>query len=229
VADLSDPDASEPLPPSAHGDATASRVVTALNKLAMVLRWGAWQQSGRHGLHPTQAQIITLLAARPKGLRLRDLAAALGVTAATTSDSVAALVRKGLVEKSHVLEDARGVVVTVTPDGEREAAAISTWPDAMLAAVGDLDTAEQAALLRVLVKMIRSLQERQAIPAARMCVTCRFFDPYAHPESDRPHHCRFVDAPFGDAELRVDCLDHDPAPHDEQAALWNQFVGRGTG
>jgi hypothetical protein len=74
--------------------------------------------------------------------------------------------------------------------------------------------------------MIRSLQERQAIPAARMCVTCRFFDPYAHPESDRPHHCRFVDAPFGDAELRVDCLDHDPAPHDEQAALWSQFVGR---
>jgi DNA-binding MarR family transcriptional regulator len=192
----------------------------------MALRWGAWLQSGRHGLHPTQAQIITLLAARPNGLRLRDLAAALGVTSATTSDSVAALVRKGLVDKSPARGDARAVMVTVTAQGLSEAAAISTWPDAMLAAVDDLDAAEQTALLRVLVKMIRSLQERQAIPAARMCVTCRFFDPYAHPASDRPYHCRFVDAPFGDAELRVDCLDHDPAPPDRKEALWTWFAGR---
>jgi DNA-binding MarR family transcriptional regulator len=225
VAELSDSDAAGHLPPSAHGDATASRVVTALNKLALVLRWGAWQQSGRHGLHPTQAQIVTLLAARPKGMRLRDLAAALGVTPATTSDSVAALLRKGLVDKSPAPGDARAVVVTVTPDGLREAAEISTWPDAMLAAVDDLDVAEQGVLLRVLVKMIRSLQERQAIPAARMCVTCQFFDPYAHPGSDRPHHCRFVDAPFGDAELRVDCLDHVAAAPARQAELWARFAG----
>jgi DNA-binding MarR family transcriptional regulator len=225
VTDLTEPDAGEHLPPSAHGDGTASRVVTALNKLAMVLRWGAWQQSGRHGLHPTQAQIITLLAARPNGLRLRELAEALGVSSATTSDSVAALVRKALVEKSPAPGDARAVVVTVTPQGLREAARISTWPDAMLAAVDDLDAAEQAALLRVLLKMIRSLQQRRAIPAARMCVTCRFFDPYAHPATDRPHHCRFVDAPFGDAELRVDCLDHEPAPPEQSQALWTWFAG----
>jgi DNA-binding MarR family transcriptional regulator len=202
--------------------------VTALNKLAMVLRWGAWQQSGRHGLHPTQAQVVTLLAARPTGMRVRELAAALGVTPATTSDSVAALVRKGLVDKSPGPGDARAVVVTLTPRGQQEAAAISTWPDAMLAAVDDLDAAERGALLRVLVKMIRSLQERQAIPAARMCVTCRFFDPYAHPDADRPHHCKFVDAPFGDAELRVDCLDHDPASPQGQEALWVRFAGRAT-
>jgi DNA-binding MarR family transcriptional regulator len=226
VAKLTDSDAAGHLPPSAQGDATASRVVTALNKLALALRWGAWQQSGRHGLHPAQAQILTLLASRPKGLRMGELAAALGVTPASTSDSVTALVRKRLVDKSPAAGDARAVVVSLTPDGRREAAAVSTWPDAMLAAVDDLDAEEQSALLRVLLKMIRSLQERQVIPAARMCVTCRFFDPYAYPGSDRPHHCRFVDAPFGDAELRVDCLDHDPAPPEDAEALWRRFTTR---
>jgi DNA-binding MarR family transcriptional regulator len=228
VVGLSDPDPAVQPPPGTTGDATAGQVVTALNKLAMVLRWGAWRQSGRHGLHPTQAQILTLLASRPQGLRLGELAEALGVTSATTSDSVAALLRKGLVGKAPAPGDARAVVVTVTPNGRREAAAIGSWPDAMLAAVGDLDPAEQGALLRVLVKMIRSLQERQAIPAARMCVTCRFFDPYAHPGSERPHHCRFVDAPFGDAELRVDCFDHDPAPADQQDTAWTRFSGQGV-
>jgi hypothetical protein len=32
--------------------------------------------------------------------------------------------------------------------------------------------------------------------------------------SDRPHHCRFVDAPFGDSELRLDCVDHQTARAD---------------
>ncbi|MCY1144320.1 hypothetical protein OWR29_40535 [Actinoplanes sp. Pm04-4] len=45
-----------------------------------------------------------------------------------------------------------------------------------------------------------------------MCLTCRFFVPEAHPESPgHPHHCNFVDAAFGDAELRVTCPDHETA------------------
>ncbi|MER3418788.1 MAG: MarR family transcriptional regulator, partial [Chloroflexota bacterium] len=27
----------------------------------------------------------------------------------------------------------------------------------------------------------------------------------------RPHHCAFVDAPFGDRSIRLDCPDHAPA------------------
>jgi hypothetical protein len=74
--------------------------------------------------------------------------------------------------------------------------------------VEGLDSEEQAALLRILVKMIRVLQDQGAIPVARMCASCRFFRPHAHPDPDRPHHCAFVDAPFGDRELRLECPDH---------------------
>lgn len=198
-------------PPSQEADGTAARVVTALNKLAMAMRTTARRRSGDHGLHPTQAQILTLLAARRGGLRLGELATELGITSATTSDSVTALERKRLVRRRRSLDDARAVRVVLTAAGQRQAATISEWPDAMLHAVDDLAPWEQADLLRVLLKMIRSLQDRHAIPAARMCVTCRYFAANAHPGAARPHHCNFVDAPFGDHELRVDCIDHEAA------------------
>ena len=56
--------------------------------------------------------------------------------------------------------------------------------------------------------MIRTLQEKGRIPVARMCVSCRFFQPFRHDNPARPHHCAFVDAAFGDEELRLDCPDH---------------------
>ena len=211
-------------PPSEQGQTTASRIVIALNKVALALRANDRTRSGRHGLHPTQAQILALLAARPSGLRLGQLATQLGVTSATTSDSVTALERKQLVQRSPSPDDARAIQVDLTAAGWREAIAIREWPDAMLHVVDDLDDDEQALLLRLLVKMIRSLQERRAIPAARMCATCRYFDPYAHAGSDKPHHCRFVDAPFADNDLRLDCVDHETASADLQEATWVRFT-----
>jgi hypothetical protein len=41
-----------------------------------------------------------------------------------------------------------------------------------------------------------------------MCATCVFFRPDVHDDPERPHHCAFVDAPFGDRQLRLDCDDY---------------------
>jgi hypothetical protein len=71
--------------------------------------------------------------------------------------------------------------------------------------------------------MIRTLQERGRIPVARMCVSCRYFQPFRYPDPDRPHHCAFVDAPFGDGELRLDCPDHAAAPAEQAARTWRTF------
>jgi DNA-binding MarR family transcriptional regulator len=171
----------------------------------------------------TQGQVLALLRANPAGLRLGVLAEQLGVTAATTSDSVAALQRKGLVTKEPTAGDGRGVVVLLTPTGSREAAAAAAWPDFLLEAVDELSAEEQATFLRALVAMIRSLQEKGRIPVARMCVSCRFFRPFMHHDPVRPHHCAFVDAPFGDGELRLDCPDHSPASPALSTHNWQTF------
>ena len=210
----------DPLPPD---QPLAQRVTTGLAKVGIALKQQAWAEAGGRGLTPTQGQALALLRANPAGLRLGALAAQLGVTAPTASDSVAALHRKGLVVKAPPADDGRGVVVRLTPAGTREAAAAAAWPDFLLEAVGELSAAEQAAFLRALVTMIRTLQERGRIPVARMCVSCRFFQPYRHADERRPHHCAFVDAPFGDGELRLDCPDHVAAPPEQAARTWHAF------
>jgi DNA-binding MarR family transcriptional regulator len=210
----------DPLPPDESLD---RRVTTGLAKIGIALKQQAWAEAGGRGLTPTQGQVLALLRANPAGLRLGVLAEQLGVTAATTSDSVTALQHKGLVVKKPTAGDGRGVAVVLTPNGSREAAAAAAWPDFLLEAVDELSIAEQATFLRALVAMIRTLQEKGRIPVARMCVSCRFFRPFQHDHPARRHHCAFVDAPFGDGELRLDCPDHDAAPADQAADNWRTF------
>ena len=210
----------DPLPPDQPLD---KRVTIGLAKIGIALKQQAWAEAGGRGLTPTQGQVLALLRANPDGLRLGALAEQLGVTAATTSDSVTALQRKGLVTKEPMAGDGRGVIVLLTPTGTREAAAAAAWPDFLLEAVGELSTVEQATFLRALVSMIRTLQEKGRIPVARMCVSCRFFRPYQHDNPARPHHCAFVDAPFGDGELRLDCPDFRTAPDEQAAQTWLAF------
>jgi DNA-binding MarR family transcriptional regulator len=208
------------LPPD---EPLSQRVTTGLAKVGIALKQQAWSEAGGRGLTPTQGQALALLRANPAGLRLGALARQLGVTQPTASDSVAALQRKGLVTKAPLAGDGRAVVVRLTPAGVREAAAAAAWPDFLLEAVGELSAAEQAAFLRALVTMIRTLQERGRIPVARMCVSCSFFRPLRHDDPARPHHCAFVDAPFGDGELRLDCPDHAAAPPEQAAHTWRTF------
>ena len=210
----------DPLPPD---EPLPQRVTTGLAKVGMALKQQAWAEAGGRGLTPTQGQALALLRANPDGLRLGALARQLGVTQPTASDSVAALQRKGLVDKAPVAGDGRAVAVRLTPAGAGEAAAAAAWPDFLLETVDELSAAEQAAFLRALVTMIRTLQEKGRIPVARMCVSCTFFRPFRHDDPVRPHHCAFVDAPFGDGELRLDCPDHRTAPADQAARTWEAF------
>jgi DNA-binding MarR family transcriptional regulator len=139
-------------------EASLERLATGLHKIGLVLRQAAWRDSSPRGLTPTQAQLLTLLVASPAGRRLAELAAELGITAASASDSLAALERKGLVTKSRAVGDGRALAARPTAAGRRLAGRLALWPDFLLAALGELDEAERDAFQRALVKMIRSLQ-----------------------------------------------------------------------
>lgn len=198
---------------AAVADPLGQRVVTGLVKVGLAMRHRAWSEAEGSGLTPTQGQILVLLRLRPgAGMRLSEVAEALAVTPPTASVAVRALVAKGLVSKTRAVGDARAVTIALTGAGIREAERAAGWADFLLAAVDELAPVEQEVFYRSLVKMIRLLQEQGEIPVSRMCVTCRFFQPNVHPSRDKPHHCAFVDAPFGDRHLRLECADHDPAP-----------------
>lgn len=199
------------------------RIAQGLARIGIAQRHQAWSAGTERNLTPTQAQMLSQLAAAGP-LRLKELAAQIAITPATASDAVRVLVEKKLVSKKASAEDRRAVELTLTAAGRREAKRVAQWPDFLVQAIDVLSNEDRAAFLRGLVKMIATLQERREIPVARMCSSCKFFRPHVYRDVNRPHHCDFVDAPFGDAGLQTDCSDHGAAPEERQRELLQVFV-----
>ena len=207
------------------GQPLDGRLIVGLSKIGLAMKSQAWSRAPAEGVTPTQAQILVLLRDRSEGARLSMIAEGLGITAPTASDAVASLVAKKLVVRGRDKQDARAARFRLSRSGAETAARVSAWPDFLQKAVSALDAGEQAVFLRALVKMIRTLQEAGDIPVQRMCVDCRFFRPHAHPDSrDRPHHCAFVDAPFGERHLRIDCADHETAAIEQRNHQWARWL-----
>lgn len=193
-----------------QGGSVAARLATGLAKIALALRQEDWHVAHAAGLSPTQAQLLIILQRRAAAT-LQDLATELGVGAPTASEALGALARKGLVRKGRSRADGRALAVFLTPAGQREAKRLAVWPDLLAETLDELAPEEQEVLLRSVVRMILALQRRGRIPVVRLCATCRFFRPNVHDDAERPHHCGFVDAPFGNRSMRLDCPDHQPA------------------
>ena len=198
------------------------QIAFALSRIGVLLKSQAWDQAAPLGINPTQGQILSRLLARGAS-RVGDLAADLGVTQPTVSDAVAALVRKGMLERARDPGDGRAVRLHLTRQGRQLAQAVMEPSQVLTQALDTLAPEDRNAMQRALVGVIRALQLTRAIPVQRMCVTCTHFRPHTHDDAEAPHHCAFVDAAFGDAALRIDCGDHEDATPESLAPLWARF------
>jgi DNA-binding MarR family transcriptional regulator len=200
------PDDMLAVPPGAPADLDA-KVVAALERAGQALRVQMWDAARRHGLSPTQLQVLLRLACDPPARRrIGLLAAELDVTHPTVSDAVAALRRKGLVER----EPSRRAPLRLSAGGRTAADELAGWDRPTREHLAALPGADKAGMLQLLLDLIAGLQRSGTITVARMCVTCRHFRRDAHADPARPHHCALVDMPLGAGELRVDCAEHEP-------------------
>ncbi len=206
----------------AHTQPIDQRVATGLYKLGLAVKHQERSHALDAGLSPTQAQILTLLS-QEGATTASELSSVLGVSLPTVSDSVSALVGKGLVEKQPATGRTRASLLTLSRAGRALAQRTAAWPEFLAPAVGTLSDAQQESLLSILVMLLRTLQENGQIPTQRMCLTCVFFRPNAH-AGPRPHHCAFVDAPMAAAQLRFECDEHEVAPQERQTAQWEDFL-----
>lgn len=200
----------------------AARIATGLHKIGLAMKQQAWLQANEEGLSATQGQILAALVTHG-ALSGSELGQRLGVTLPTISDSVRALVDKGLVTKSPDPRHPRASLVTPTKKGAALGGRARSWPEFMAAAVADLSAEEQRAFFGGTLKMIRSLQEQGLIPLSGMCVSCVHFRPNVRAGAT-PHHCAFVDAPLATEQLRLDCAEHELAAEAPRAELWERFL-----
>ena len=208
-------------------DPLPHRLASALSKVSVSLKRRLWRDAASRRISPLQAQILAFLRQRPThGATVTDITRMLGVTMPTASDVIAVLVKRGLLRKIRTENDGRVFNVMLTARGRRRAEQVMGWPDFLLWAAELLPVEEQESLLRTLVKLIKSIQDRGEIPVARMCITCTHFRPHIHADSQRPHHCALVDAPFGDRLIRIDCNEHEAADPEQQQRQWQAFIDR---
>src|SRR5262245_55983994 len=95
------------------------RIAHGLGKIGLALKHQAWQAAGGRGLSPTQGQILTILTGSGPS-RPSAIAARLALSLATVSESVRALVDKGLVRKVPDPDDARATRLELTAAGAAE-------------------------------------------------------------------------------------------------------------
>lgn len=202
------------------------RVLFAVEKLAAVLRQRERGEADRHGLYPTQLQILDQAAASEGGTTPTEVALAQGVSLATISDSLAALEAKGLITRERSARDARRVVVRLTARGRRLTRKHTGADDPLMEVIRSLSADEQSTLLAAGQKIIAVLQQQRQISTNAMCVNCAFFHPNVYRDAAKPHHCGYVDAPFGDAQLQTNCADFKAASEDVRKQNVRRYTER---
>ena len=160
-------------------DTLARRIASGLGRLALAIKAKAWRGASDEGITPTQGELLARLLDQPEGLRLGDLAVALGISAPTASDAVTTLVAKDLVER-RAGTDKRSVTLRLTRSGRKMALKANDWTAFLAGSIESLPELEQAAFITSLIKIIRTMQDAGDISPQRMCVTCAHFRPFMH-------------------------------------------------
>lgn len=202
------------------------RILEGLARVGIAMRMDDWEAAKTTGLNPTQLAILSLLESRgPSGLGIKEIARGLGVTQPTATDSVNALEKKGCVSKAADVRDKRSVKVSITNNGRDLLAEIDGKVGVLDRSISSLSIKARTELLVTLVQLIQHLQQSENFPVQRMCVTCKYFGPFANADNTRPHQCYFVNAAFGQADLRIDCREQEPSSSARQAATWRRITG----
>ena len=176
-------------------------LIERLGRVARGLRYA-------EGLKPTQWEALRYIAAANTASRNPGaLAAFLGSTRGTVSQTLISLEGKGLVTRTRNAEDGRGTDLDLTRDGlemlqrdpllEFEAAALALE--------------NQEALAFGLTELLRQLQKRNGFNAFGECQTCRNFRPGDLPDDPNgPHRCGLTNGPISESESQKICRENRP-------------------
>ncbi len=184
------------------------KFIAAVDRLGRALRVARQEVATGLQVSLLQLQILEhLLRLGPRRVGL--LAAELDVTPPTVSDAIAALQNKGIVDRHPDPDDGRATLVALTKKGDRLAA------EADRALAGGIESdrvdseQDQATALRVVLSEIHRMQQAGVISINRSCLSCSHYQP---PANSGPGRCLLLRTDLTNADLRVDCPDHELAP-----------------
>ncbi len=209
---------------------TRRQAQLGVERLAGLLRaQSVGADDGTPSLHPAQRAALNLLNGQPRGLRAGELAARLGVSAASISDTVRTLEERGWLQRKPDPDDGRAWRLSLTRAGSTLALRLQAPSAGLGPLLQALPEHDVGAFLRAMQLMIGEAQRLGIASGTRTCLGCEFFRPYASDDPRRPHFCTYIGAPFGDPELRIDCPEQQPRSADTLDATVQRFRDAGTG
>ena len=161
-------------------------------------------------LNPAQWEALRYLARANRFSRSPTaLAAFLGATKGTISQTLIALERKGLVIRQRSENDRRGVILHLTASGR---ARLADDPlTALAASAAELPPDLQTQLSDGLRAILAAMQRRNGRRPFGQCQSCRFFLREAAAETaGGPHFCGLLDEPLSQEDTGRICLEQDP-------------------
>jgi DNA-binding MarR family transcriptional regulator len=191
----------------AKSEADGSGIVFALERLSRLMRAAEFGD----GLNPAQWEALRFLA---RANRFSNSPGALtrylGATKGTISQTVKALERKKLIEKTERPGEKRSVVLRLTAAGSAMMAK-DPW-SGLAQAVNVLGGKTRRRMDKGLAEVLAQELTRRLDPSFGSCTTCRFWRADAHVgDPQRPHLCMLFDEPLTEAETTQICVAHEPA------------------
>ena len=184
----------------------AVEVVQLLDRLERLARAG--EASG--ALNPAQWEALRFLARANRFSRTpAALAAYLGSTRGTVSQSLIALEEKGYVSRQPSDRDRRSIELALTALGEK---ALKGDPiRSLVADIAKSTPAELAVLVQTLRTALQRQIERNGGRAFGACFTCRHFRKSAGPSARTPHYCSLLNEPLTTADSEAICVEQEVA------------------
>lgn len=183
----------------------SEKMMTGLFRVGIAVRSETWAVSSREGLNPTQMQIISFVASSSAPMTPSLLADKLGISRASLSDSLSALVDKKLLIKEKSGKDSRMFEVFLTELGGTVAQKLKDWPIELIKQMDVLSDKEKGQYLFLNLKVLKSLEAKGKVAPSRMCLTCVH---YSVGQNNETHACSFFKEEFGNEGLRTDCAEH---------------------
>ena len=183
-----------------------SRIVAAMERIAQAFRVLLWNESKELSLSPIQIQILIFLHFHDEPKRkVSYLADEFNMTKATISDSIKVLEQKKFIRKEFEPHDTRSYVIHLTAKGLDIAKRTSAFAEQIQEPILKLHPADKENLLISLMGIIQHLNKSGVITIQRMCKTCTHFSS----GSNGHHFCNLLNQKLFDADLRIDCPEHE--------------------
>ncbi|KAB8146017.1 winged helix-turn-helix transcriptional regulator [Chloroflexia bacterium SDU3-3] len=183
----------------------------ALLRIGQATRTIALDEARAVGLTPVQAQTLLFVSnTKSFATTVRQLAATLGATNASTVGVIDALVAKGLLRREPGEHDRRITLLRLTAEGQQACKRLGQWGHQLQAALQQLTAEQRQALESGLGAVIWSLRTSGHLTVAEPCRGCIYFAEDAAPGQPEPHYCRLIQQFLPEEEARKDCPEHTP-------------------